>query len=316
LTFEFRRRHVDAVIAAARASRLIPLAHLGREQFDLSSIAAELSHIRAEVLRGTGVVILRGFPVDQFPAADVERMWYGFGLHFGNPVSQSRMGDRLGHVIDVSGRDPSERGYRSSLELRPHTDSNDIVAMLCLRPARTGGTSSFVSGLSVHDEILTTAPALLQPLYRGFRYHWKGEQPPSEAPITSYRIPVFSRVGNVLSCCYLRDLIELAWTDLGEAPTAVELMALDCVDAVSTRADMRIEVQLQSGDGFVINNFTVLHSRTAFEDDVNAARRRHLLRLWLRCPGERPVIPPLIRFYGDGIVPDDSGGTYYTGRRL
>jgi hypothetical protein len=246
----------------------------------------------------------------------VERVWYGFGLHFGNPVSQSRMGDRLGHVVDVSGLDPSERGYRSSLELRPHTDSNDIVAMLCLQPARAGGTSCFVSGLSVHDEILATAPALLAPLYYGFRYHWKGEQPPGEPPITRYHVPVFSRVADVLSCCYLRDLIELAWTDLGEAPTALELMALDRVDTLSARADMRVEVRLKRGEGFVINNYTILHSRTAFEDDASSARQRHLLRLWLRCPGERLVAPQVIQFYGDGIVPNATGGTYYTGSRL
>ena len=43
------------------------------------------------------------------------------------------MGDRLGHVVDASGRNPRERGYRSAKELDLHTDSDDIVGLLCIR---------------------------------------------------------------------------------------------------------------------------------------------------------------------------------------
>ena len=40
-----------------------------------------------------------------------------------------------------------------------------------------------------------------------------------------------------------------------------------------------------------INNCTMLHNRTAFEDGSDPARKRHLLRLWLMLDGRRPLAP-------------------------
>ncbi len=56
------------------------------------------------------------------------------------------MGDRLGHVVDVAGKDPKERAYRNSTELALHTDACDAVAMLCLQKAARGRASGFTSG--------------------------------------------------------------------------------------------------------------------------------------------------------------------------
>jgi hypothetical protein len=42
---------------------------------------------------------------------------------------------------------------------------------------------------------------------------------------------------------------------------------------------------LVAGRGFVLaRGHTILHARTAYEDFDEPARRRHLLRLWLRAP--------------------------------
>jgi hypothetical protein len=43
---------------------------------------------------------------------------------------------------------------------------------------------------------------------------------------------------------------------------------------------------------YFINNYTILHARTAFDDGhAEEDRRRHLLRLWLEVPEMRPVHP-------------------------
>ena len=43
-------------------------------------------------------------------------------------------------------------------------------------------------------------------------------------------------------------------------------------------------MELAAGDIQWLSNHTVLHARTAYEDDPDPARRRHLLRLWLSLP--------------------------------
>ena len=110
---------------SGRARGLEP-EHFERADFDLSAIAGDIAAIRDALMDGRGVVVLRGFPVERWGVAATTLSYWGLGTHFGTAVSQSRMGDRLGHVVDVSGDNPRERGYRSSKELEFHTDSDDI----------------------------------------------------------------------------------------------------------------------------------------------------------------------------------------------
>jgi hypothetical protein len=58
-----------------------------------------------------------------------------------------------------------------------------------------------------------------------------------------------------------------------------------------------------------------LHDRTAFEDWPEPERRRHLLRLWLACPGARELPPAFAARYGS-IEIGNRGGIVVAGMRL
>src|SRR5207249_11252581 len=122
-----------ALAAVRRANRRAE--DITRDEFALAPIGADVAAWRDEVLHGRGFVVLREFPRQRYAAEDLEALFYGLGTHFGRAVSQSSMGDRLGHVIDVGGRDQRERAYRNSRELTLHTDRCDVVGMLCLQQA-------------------------------------------------------------------------------------------------------------------------------------------------------------------------------------
>lgn len=314
ITFELQSRHrraLDRALRVARASR-DDTESITREDFPLDDMADDIARIRAEVADGRGLVLLRGLPVERYSRADTNRLFWGLGTHFGIAVSQSLMGDRLGHVIDVSGDHPAERGYRSSRELDWHTDSDDFLMMLCVQRAKHGGESRFVSALTIYNEILALRPDLMQILMRGFRYHLRGEQADGEEPITSFRVPVFSRCDDAMSCVYLRAFIDMAAEDLGVPLSDAETNALDLFEAIAARADLRLSLELQPGDAYVANNYTILHSRTAFEDHPEPDRRRHFLRLWLKADARRPVVNAVRRFYrDDGIERRDGGSTLY-----
>ena len=314
ISFELESRHLralDRALAAARATGR-PIETLRREDFPLAGIHEDLESIRERVQNKSGIVLLRGLPVSRYSRDDLCRMFWGLGTHFGHAVSQSLMGDRLGHVTNVSGDNPAERGYRSRRELNMHTDSDDLLMMLCLRNAKRGGQSRFVSALTVYNELLNSHPECLAPLMRGFRYHWRGEQAEGEDPITRFRVPVFSHCKGALSCVFLRAFIDMAAEELGEPLSGEEKTALDTFEALCERADLQLAINLKPGDAYLVNNYTTLHSRTAFVDHERAEDRRYLLRLWLKAVNGRPVVDAVRRFYrDDGITERENAGTMY-----
>ncbi len=317
--FDLGPRHMAAFDAAVDAvkQRGLKAQHFGRDDFDIASIADDIEAIFHELMEGRGIVVVRGFPVERYGVEDMGILYWGLGTHFGRAVSQSRMGDRMGDVIDVSGDNPRERGYRSSKELDLHTDSDDIVGMMCLQGAKSGGVSRLVSTLAVHNEINASHPEHLAPLYNGFRYHWRGEEPEGEPPITPYRVPVFSERDGVVSTCYLRYFIDMAAEESGEPLPKESKAALDYFEEVANRDDMVLRFRLKAGEAAFFNNYVTLHSRTEFEDYDEPERRRHLLRLWLDVPDGRPIAEPLRRYYGtDGIKGRGDVDTIYQGETL
>lgn len=63
--------------------------------------------------------------------------------------------------------------------------------------------------------------------------------------------------------------------------TEEQAEALDMVHFTAEKNSFSI--QLERGDMQFLNNFAVFHARQAFIDDEDeAGRRRHILRLWLR----------------------------------
>jgi TfdA family taurine catabolism dioxygenase TauD len=218
-------------------------------------------------------------------------IFWGIGTHLGRGLSQSVLGDRLGHVKDFSREDPLARAYRNKQELSPHTDSADLVGLACLRNARCGGVSRLTSSITVHNAMLAECPEYLERLYRGYVFHRRGEEQPGELPHTPYRVPVYSHIEGKVSARYVRTYVEAGEAAAGRPMGEAELAVLDCFEEISKRPEFMLEFTLRPGEMYFINNYTILHARTAFEDFEEEDRRRHLLRLWLEVPQLRPVHP-------------------------
>src|SRR5262249_47037831 len=110
---DVHRAAFDEALGRARAHGRAQ-ASATAEDFALGPIASDVEAWRAEVLDGRGFVVLRGLGGGRYTADDLATIFWGLGLHLGRAVSQSAMGDRIGHVTDVGGRDRRERAYRSS----------------------------------------------------------------------------------------------------------------------------------------------------------------------------------------------------------
>jgi hypothetical protein len=89
--------------------------------------------------------------------------------------------------------------------------------------------------------------------------------------------------------------------------TPLDIEALDMYDALANDADLRLDMVLQPGDMQFLYNHTILHDRTAYEDWPDEAQKRHLLRLWLCAPDDRPLDPVLVQRFGSVEVGNRGG---------
>jgi hypothetical protein len=67
--------------------------------------------------------------------------------------------------------------------------------------------------------------------------------------------------------------------------TKIQREALDEVQRIAASADTYLDMSIGEGDIQFLNNRMLLHGRTGYQDHREVARRRHLLRLWLKVPG-------------------------------
>ena len=91
----------------------------------------------------------------------------------------------------------------------------------------------------------------------------------------------------MVSCRILRNTIETA-RRMGHAKySELEEAALEHMDGLVNRDDLRLDMMLEPGDMQFINNYTTLHASTEFEDYPEPERRRWMVRLWLHSFGLR-----------------------------
>jgi hypothetical protein len=288
---------------------------LHSNDFPLPTLKPRLSRILGEVLRGRGFVLLRGLPVERWGRRLAAIAFLGLGLHWGKLRSQNKNGHLLGHVKDLglSSQDPNVRIYQTRERQNYHTDSCDVVGLLCLHPARSGGLSSLVSSVTIFNAMRERRGDLARVLFEGIETDRRGEVPVGGRPF--FCIPVFNWHEGLLSTIYHRNYTNSA-RRFPEVPplTQDQVAALDLFDQLSNDPALHFQMELRSGDIQLVHNHTLLHDRTAFEDWPEPERKRHLLRLWLAPEQARPLPPVFAERYGS-VVLGQRGGIVVSGTR-
>jgi hypothetical protein len=295
----------DELIRCAEGLRGRSLDRIGRADFPLSHVSSKLARVATELERGSGFVLLRGLPAERLSQELVQIIYWGLGTHLGVGVSQSAAGDRLGHVFDRGAPD-KWRYYTRGGALEFHMDPVDIVGLLCLRTAMSGGASRIVSAGEVHNVIQQERPDLLEVLYRGFHHSRRGHGEATPSP----RVPVFAQGAHAVECYFLPVTIQQA-TEEGHRLSAVEEEAMAFLEQVANRPGVFLDMDFSVGDIQFLSNRTILHSRTDYTDYPEPERKRHLLRLWLMTPDWSPR-PAAMRIHdhvdraGGGVRPRES----------
>ena len=316
LDAEAQAQLLDA--ARHNASTGVAITEITRDNFPLDRrLQHQLADLQEELVNGRGFFLLRGLPIDGLSRETVARLYLGVGAYIGDVVSQNAQGHVLGHVKDLGldPHDPKTRIYTTTYRHLFHTDSCDIVGLLCLHPAKTGGASAIASSTALYNEIAQRRPDLAAVLAEPFVVDRKGEIPLGKGP--TYEMPIFNHYAGQLSTMYSRDFITVAQ----QRPEVKRLSdaqveAMDLLDELAASDEFRLDMDFRPGDVQFLHNHQILHARTAYEDHAESARKRHLLRLWLSAPNGRPLPDVFAERYGEIRVGQRRGGIVVPGAKL
>jgi hypothetical protein len=252
-----------------------------REDFPIPAFAREFAGIAQELETGRGIILLRGLPME-YSADDLRLAYWGMGAHLGTAVSQGGRGELLGAVED-EGRNLGitlRRGAKTAAELPFHADRCDIVGLLCVRRAKSGGYSRVVSATAIHNEILRRRPDLVATLYQPFPFDRNGEEGPGQPPY--FELPLCRYETGRLRMFYIGWYIRDSQRH-PQAPrlTPAQREVIDLIDEIAADPAIHLDMDFRAGDIQWLKNAVILHARTEFEDHDAPERKRHLLRLWL-----------------------------------
>jgi hypothetical protein len=308
-----------AELEEAAASFLAGTKEIGemtKEKFHLPRFGAHLARLKDALVNGIGFEVIRGLPVATYSQEFAAAVFCGVGAHLGSTRSQNAMGHILGHVRDIGAdaKNPNTRIYQTAERQTFHTDSSDVVGLLCIRGAMEGGQSLLVSTTSIYNEMLRQRPDLAALLFDPIATDRRGEVPEGQKPYLE--IPPLSWHEGFLTGFYQRQYIDSAqrFPDaLRLTPAYVE--ALDLFDTLANDKRLHFAMQLRPGDMQFVYNHALLHDRTGFRDWPEANRKRHMLRLWLSVAGDRPLPECFKQRYGS-IEIGNRGGIITKGTKL
>ena len=259
-----------------------PMLEWTREDFPLPTLAWVLREWLAELDRGRGFILVRGFPVDRHSEEVCTGVYWGIGLHMGRAISQNVDGDLIGHIRDV-GADPKAYGvrlYKTRAEQDFHTDGADIIGLFCLKRAKSGGVSRIVSSVSIFNAMRHARPDLVPVLFENFPFDTQGQHKPGAQPWFDFPLCRFSqgRLRTFFIPWYIRESQQHA-----EAPrlSRAQQEAIAFIEQTANDPAHYLDMAFDTGDMQFLKNASVLHKRTEYEDWPEAERKRHLLRLWL-----------------------------------
>ena len=276
--------------------------------FPLGRFANHLRNLKHKLLQGNGIEVIRGLPIEDYPLTLAATIFCGIGAHLGSARSQNAAGHILGHVRDtgVSSKNPNTRIYQTAERQSFHTDSADVVGLLCIREAKQGGMSLLVSAISIYNAMRKQRPDLLEKLFDPIATDRRGEIPQGAKPYME--IPVLNWYKGYLTVFYQRQYIDSAQRfDDAMHLTDAHIEALDMFDALANDPQLHFAMQLQPGDMQFVYNHSQLHDRTAFLDWPEPDKRRHLMRLWLSIENDRPLPECFKQRYGSIEIGDRGG---------
>lgn len=279
-----------SVVVEALRRESLPIYLLSPEHFELAACREAMGEVKRRLTDGPGFVLVDGFPLDGLSTEEAGAAFWVLGRLLAQPVAAKWDGTVLYDIRDTGqAYKIGVRGSLTSKELEFHTDNTfahappDFVSLLCLQPAEEGGVSRVASFCTLHNDLLSGEPQLLERLYEPYYYDRQMEHGPEDPRVSISR--AFSYNGDYLRGRLSYNVIMQGYELMGEEMDAEGRQALDTAYALMNEPSRWVEHTLRRGQLQFLNNRAMAHARTAFADGGGKTSARHLLRLWHREQG-------------------------------
>lgn len=241
---------------------------------------------------GHGLILVRGVPVEGHSRDAVATLYQMWGRAIGTPQFQNLEGELLTDVRDTGAdpNDPDIRLYKTRAEQDFHTDGADVIGLICLNGAKSGGESRVVSSVRVFQTLRDRRPDLTPLLFEPWWFAIPGGRARGLPEAMARSIATFD--GAKLETFFIGWYIRNAQLfDSVPKLTDSQRELLEVYEGIANDPALYLDMHFRPGDVQWLRNAFVLHKRTAYEDFPEPERKRHLLRLWLSTPGIDDSMP-------------------------
>jgi alpha-ketoglutarate-dependent taurine dioxygenase len=287
---------LDEIRRVADELRTHPLPTLlcSPDEYQWPYCRAAMAEVRRILKHGVRFAVVDRLPLDELSTAETTAIYWLLSSMVARPVAQKLDGTMIYDVHDTGQEALPGSGIRpdkTNIEIRFHVDNAynttppEIVGLLCLRTAKSGGVSRVLSFHTVHNELLAHHAEHLPRLYRPFwfdrqREFHRGEPETFSAPVFE---DDYGELRGRFSVHQINSGYALKREPVDNAGAAALAAALDTFE----QPEISIDFEFTPGEIQFVDNRVLGHSRTEFEDFPEPERRRHLVRLWLRDHGRR-----------------------------
>ena len=282
---------LDACISYLRRNPL-PVLALRREDFALPLTTRFAATLRDELDRGCGFVLVDRLPMANWTREECIVAYWLIASCIARPVAQSHDGKM---VYDVTDRGkPPGNGVRpdvTNVGQNYHTDNSynhvppHYVSLLCLQPSISGGMSGIVNFGWALEAMREHYPDLVERLFEPFYFDRQREH--ADGDVMVCRHPLFERDGEQLIARLSHRQVVNGYALADEPFDDRGRAALDALESILNEPGAAKTFMFEPGQIQIINNRALGHCRTAFQDSDDPARKRYLVRLWLRDSGAR-----------------------------
>ena len=280
---------LEAMIAEQKKAP-VPTLVLLPEHFQMDACRRLLGGVRDRLDSGLGFVILDRLPLERWRKQDVIDVYWLLASLLEVPVAQEWKGTMIYDVRwDGQGYGADTRAALTPEGLDMHNDSSmgeapaNYISLLCLKTAKSGGMSSLASAYAAHNYFLSQQPQLLARLYQPF-YRDKQEY---QAPDANNWYPIFAAETAGLRIRFNQRVIRRGYQKTNRVLDQDGAAAVELLNNFLTDPAHRHDFWIEPGQIQILNNRSIVHGRTPYEDFSEPEQRRHLVRLWLRAGDRR-----------------------------
>ncbi len=259
--------------------------------FEIPACRKLMRSVQAALDDGVRFAVVDRLPMDEISDAEAKALYWILSSLLARPVQQKLTGTLVYDVHDTGKKATPGSGVRpdqTNMDQFFHNDNSynttqpEYVALLCMRPAKTGGVSQVISFYTLHNELLRAHKEVIPRLYQPFWFDRQKEYLPGEPEVLS--APIFSYDGRLKVRLGLFQA-KSGCTLMNETMDEPAVTAIDTLRKIFTDEAVRFDFVMERGQIQFVNNLELCHRRTTFEDYAEPQNKRLMIRLWLRNAG-------------------------------